>query len=66
MKVRELRQEMELWDDSLDVYVPISDPLGEPVPASQWEYVYDGGDYEGRDAPVGVLIDAHQWWKGGR
>lgn len=63
MKVRELRQEMAMWDDDLEVYLPIGDPLGEPVSAHEWEYVYASGDYEGRDKPIGVLLEAHVWWR---
>lgn len=66
MKVRELRQEMASWDDDLEVYLPVSDPLGEPIPAHEWEYVYGVDDFEGRDRPIGVLIEAHVWWRNGR
>jgi hypothetical protein len=65
MKVRELRQEMALWDDDLEVYLPIADPLGVPTPAHEWEYIYEGDDYEGNGKPIGVLLEAHVWWRNG-
>lgn len=66
MKVRELRQEMALWADELEVYLPNSDPLGIPLSAHEWEYVYEDDDFEGRGKPVGVLIEVHPWWRHGR
>ena len=54
---------MALWNDDLEVYIPGKDPLGAPASAHEWEYVYDEDDPEGRHRPIGVLIEAHEWWR---
>jgi hypothetical protein len=66
VKVRELMAELAGMRPDLEVYIPNSDPLDEPAPINQWEYIYEEHDYEGREEPTGVLFEAHPWWRHGR